>query len=505
MRYFFSFFLILLTPFLLNGKQISRQDVLGAIHAIDQLIIDEQKKLQIPGIAAAIVFEDEMLLLKGYGVREAGKADLVDVNTVFQLASLSKPVTSSVISTIAAEGKLHWDSCISNLDPSFQLSDPWVSKHLTVADLLSHRSGLFSHSGDLLEDLGFSRQTILHQLRFIPKLRPFRASYAYSNFAFSEAGYAVANFLNQPWERVAKEKLFTPLRMRSASYSFNDYESAANKAVNHFIQNGKPLPLFIRNPDPQAPAGGASMSIKDFAKWMIFSLHYGEYKGNRLVPDEIFFETQVPHSVRDVNAEKKEISYYGLGLNIKYGEEGDKLIGHSGGFSLGLRTAFLLIPEKKVGIAIFTNSSPHAFPEGIAKSFLDLLYYGEVKEDWIAKYSRKYISNERAAYHDYKKPENYTPSIDLHRYEGEYFNKYFGPIEVKRISDRLVLFIGPRPMQFPLRHYNKDTFIMKTVGENSVNETKVVFEFSAKGEPKRVVIDYLNNNGLGVFLPSKDN
>jgi len=483
---------------------ITRQSIQKAIEQIDRFVIDGREETSVPGVAIAVVYNDEMLHLKGYGVREVGKMDSVDNDTVFQLASLSKPITSSVLAAVVAGGQVRWDSQIATLDPAFQLSDPWVTQHVTVADFLSHRSGLFDHAGDLLEDLGYDAKTIIHQLRFIPRLNPFRASYAYTNFGFSEAAFAVANSLNQSWASLASEKLFVPLRMRNASFSYKDYQNAVNKAVAHQFIDKSPMPLHVRDPDPQAPAGGANMSIKDLAKWMIFSLNSGSYKGHRLVPEKALLETQSPHIVSELDLLKNRISFYGLGWGIKYNEYGNKVLSHSGAFALGVRSQVVLIPELNVGIAVLTNAYPHALPEAITQTFLDLIYTGKVQKDWLPEMNERFINAMGDESHEYQKPKNYIPHIELDRYVGLYYNEYYGDMRIVNEFDQLVLIIGPKSFRFPLRHYNKDTFIMKTEGENSVNETKVVFEFSTDGLPKRTIVDYLNNHGLGVFFPIRE-
>ena len=496
-------FLSISIQFSYSTEALTRQRVLKVIEQIDQLVIDSMKTAPIPGVSVAVVFKNEMLFLKGYGIREMGKTDAVDVNTVFQLASVSKPITSSVLAALVAEGKVGWKSPIVSFDPAFRLSDPWVTEHVTVADFLSHRSGLFEHAGDLLEDLGYDRRTIIHQLRFIPKLDPFRASYAYTNFGFSEAAYAVASKLNKDWTELAKEKLFVPLRMKNASYSFEDFQHSVNKAVGHQIREDKASPLLVRNPDAQAPAGGASMSIKDLAKWMIFSLDGGSYKGHRVVSANVLLQTQNPYIVSSLDIQEDRINFYGLGWGIKYNEYGQKVLSHSGAFSLGVRSQVVLIPELDIGIAILTNSYPHALPEAISQSFLDLLYTNKIQNDWLPVYTKKFIESVDFEQHTYSQPNEVVSHIDLNRYEGSYYNDFFSEIKIVNEVDQLVLIIGPKSLRFHLNHYNKDTFIMKTLGENSVGETNVVFEFSTAGKPKRVTIDYLNDYGLGVFLPIK--
>jgi CubicO group peptidase (beta-lactamase class C family) len=498
-------YLIMVSCFLFHSliaeTQVTRSQVLKVVEQIEEFVIQAQKKSHVPGLAIGIVFQDEVLYLKGFGVREEGKLDPVDQDTVFQLASLSKPITSTILAAVVSDGQIRWQHPIVELDPSFQLSDPWVSRHLTIADLLSHRSGLFEHAGDLLEDLGYDSKTILHQLRFISRLNPFRATYAYTNFGYSEAAFAVANFYKLPWNVLAREKLFSPLRMHSASYDFKDYQKNKNKAVAHFISDDRALPLYVRDPDAQSPAGGASMSIKDLAKWMQLSLGKGTYRGRQLITDQVLLETQNPYIVSYLDKENDQISFYGLGWGVSYNAYGQKELSHSGAFNLGVRTQVVLVPDLHLGIAVLTNSSPQGLPEALTHMFFDLIHTGHVQENWVGIWNERFKVMAESEIKKYPKPAEYLPHIDLQRYAGSYFNDYYGEIKLLDKGEHLILEIGPKSLQFPLRHYDKDTFIMETIGENSVGETKVVFEFSVAGVPKRVVIDYLNNNGLGVFLP----
>lgn len=136
----------------------------------------------MPGLAIAVVHDDEVIFLKGFGHREAGKPEAVDADTVFQIASLSKPVSATVVAALVSDGIVSWDSKIADLDPAFRLADPYPTSQLTVRDLFSHRSGLPGTAGDDLEDIGYDRAEILHRLRFVPPSSSFRAGYSYSNF-----------------------------------------------------------------------------------------------------------------------------------------------------------------------------------------------------------------------------------------------------------------------------------------------------------------------------------
>ena len=198
----------------------------AAVGKLDELANDTLLRMDFPGIAVVVAHEDRVVFNKGYGVREAGRPERVDADTVFQVASVSKPITSSVLAVLVGEGRVGWDDRVIDRDPGFRMSDPWVTRELRLRDFLCHRSGLPDHCGDWLEDLGYSRQEILRRLRFQPPASSFRSEYAYTNFGYSEAAYAAARTGGDAWENVAVQKLFTPLGMTSTSYRFADYARA---------------------------------------------------------------------------------------------------------------------------------------------------------------------------------------------------------------------------------------------------------------------------------------
>jgi CubicO group peptidase (beta-lactamase class C family) len=262
----------------------------NAISAVDKLAQKQIDEGVVPGMAISIVHNDTVVFVKGYGVRETGKSDKVDADTVFQLASISKAVASTVVAAVVGEKIVSWDSKINDLDPAFALSEPWVTANLTIRDLFAHRSGLPFHSGDVLEDLGYDQAQILHRLRYQKPGSSFRSAYAYTNFGLTEAGLAAAKAANIPWEVLSEEKLYKPLGMNSTSSRFNDFWSRSNKALGHMFIDGKWVHKKQRTPDPQTPAGGVSSSVNDMAKWMRLQIAGGKFEGKQVVDEKALAE-----------------------------------------------------------------------------------------------------------------------------------------------------------------------------------------------------------------------
>src|SRR5436189_5387610 len=249
-------------------SRVTSEQVTHAIQELEQLAQKQIQENALPGLAIAVVFQDKTVYAKGFGVRDTSAKLPVDADTVFQLASLSKPIGSTVVADLVGEGKITWDSKLNVLDPTFEMFDPWVTREITIRDLYAHRSGLPAHAGDLLEDLDFTRGEILHRLRYQHPGSSFRSHYAYTNFGMTEGGVAAAKAYGLEWEEAAARKLYKPLGMSSTSSRYADFIARRNKALGHVLVDGQWVQRFKRDPDAQSPTGGVSSSVNDLTKRM---------------------------------------------------------------------------------------------------------------------------------------------------------------------------------------------------------------------------------------------
>src|SRR5262249_49330394 len=258
----------------------------------------------------------------------------------FQLASVSKPITSTILAILVSLGLIDWDDRVIDHDPDFSLYDPWVTRAVTLRDLLCHRSGLPEHGGDLLEDLGYNRAAVLHRLRYLNPASSFRSRYAYTTFGYTAAAAAAARAAGKSWEDLAAEKLYRPLGMKSTSSRFGDYAAAKNRALLHARVEGQWVAKYVRDPDAQSPAGGVSSTARDLAQWMRLQLGGGKFNGKQLIAAKALGETHRPQIVshRPANPATDRAGFYGLGWNVNYDEQGRVRLSHSGGFDLGAAT-----------------------------------------------------------------------------------------------------------------------------------------------------------------------
>ncbi|MEU5281495.1 serine hydrolase [Streptomyces asoensis] len=482
--------------------QLTRDKVETAVGRLDDVVRDAMNRTGVPGVAVGVVYDDKVVYLKGFGVRKAGTKNRVGADTVFQLASVSKPLASTVVAAAVGDKTVGWDDPVVKYTPGFALKDPWVSRHVTLADLFSHRSGLPDHAGDLLEDLGYDRSYILDHLRHEP-LAPFRAHYAYTNFGLTEAAVATARAAGTSWEKLSADKVYRPLGMDSSSSSFADYEKADDKADLHVRTGGTWRAAYVRDPDAQSPAGGASSTVRDMTKWLRLQLGDGKFEGRQVVDADALEQTHVPHMVSEPpHSPAGRTGFYGLGWNVSYDDQGRLKLGHSGGFALGAATTVALLPSEKLGIVVLTNGEPIGVPEAISATFLDTAQTGGPTVDWLkflGPLFQQTLQGERSPVDYTKPPASPAPAKANSAYTGTYANEYYGPMTVSAQGNELTMQLGPEKQRFVLTHYDGDTFSYRTTGEMAVGLSGVTFTVGSGGRADRVRVENLDTSGLGTF------
>jgi CubicO group peptidase (beta-lactamase class C family) len=449
-----------------------------AVSQLDTWIHSALAQTKVPGLAVAVIYKDKVLLLRGYGLRKIGDSAKVDPDTVFEIASVSKPIASTILASLVGQGKISWDDRITALDPSFKLSNPDTTRLVTMRDFLSHRSGLPTESGDMLEDLGYSRPEILEKMRYLSLPGQLGKSYAYSNFGFTTAAIAAAKKIGHPWETIAQEQLYGPLGMTSTSSRFSDYRNRTNKAAMHIFVNGRPVNRFVRDADAEAPAGGVSSSIRDLAQWALLQLNGGKWNGKQLVDANALAETHKPAVCR-TPAEPANPNtcpggqYYALGWNVSTDSQGRQQLGHSGAFFLGAATSIYIVPDERLSVIALSNALPVGLPETICLDFLDLVHYGKPQRDYLALAGKTFaamMTETQKSSPDYatlRPPKKRTPPQPLQTYAGKYSNQYFGTLEVSVEGGRLILRLPPRGSYYELTNWDGDTFTYYFASENT--------------------------------------
>ncbi|MEM8663414.1 MAG: serine hydrolase [Pseudomonadota bacterium] len=478
--------------------------IADALAEIDAIAADIMAQTGVPGMAVAVVHGGETVFARGYGVRERGKPGAVAPDTVFQIASLSKSLAATVVAHEVGAGRVAWTTPVKSLLPWFELSDPWVSGKVTIGDMFSHRSGLPDHAGDYLETIGFNRREILERLDAFP-LAPFRVTYGYTNFGLTAAAEAVATAAGRDWESLSQAVLYEPLAMRRTSSRLADFLAHEDRAIGHVMMDGAFVPYRSREPDAQSPAGGASSTVEDFAKWMTMMLGEGRLGANVIVEKDALLPAMTAQMItRPAAAAGSLPGFYGFGIGVRAGADGNISISHSGAFILGAGTNYTLLPDEDVGIVTFVNAAPTGAAEALNQTFVDLVRYGAPQRDWGAFMKEQFVPLTAVVgtFANDPAPAGDAPAIaQLTAYVGTYGNALFGEARVSVEDGELTLSVGPAGQRFTLTYRGDHTFSMPVFTEFHPHgsTTAVTFQEPQDGLSPSVVVEFLNEHGLGTF------
>src|SRR5438046_1343357 len=255
-----------------------------------------------------------------------------------------------------------------------------------------------------------------------------------SRFGMTEGPVAAVRPYQLEREEACAQKLFKPLGMTSTSSRYADFIARQNKALGHVLVDGKWEQKFKRNPDAQSPTGGVSSSVNDVAKWIRLQLGDGKFDGKQIVSEKPLTETHHPQMLTGFNPFTNMPTFYGLGWNVSYDEQGRLRLNHSGGFDLGAATYVNLVPAEQLGIVVLTNAYPMGLAEAMGTIFVDTALYGKPTQDWVALYKQMF-SNPAATGtfpgYDYSQsPASPAPALKNDAYLGKYTNDFFGDISI---------------------------------------------------------------------------
>jgi len=440
------------------------------VQALDAYFANAQREWGVPGMAVAIVRDGEVVLAKGYGVRDIDDGGEVNEDTMFAIASNSKAFTSAALAMLVDEGKLSWSDLVTKYLPDFQVYDPYVSAEMRVYDLLSHRSGLGSFSGDLLWYASeYDADEVVRRTQFVPQSGPFRASYGYSNLMFIAAGQLIPAITGQSWAEFVRARIFGPLGMDRTVASTSDLDRFDNVATPHAEPEGELRTYPWRGWDAMAAGGGIISSAADMARWMTLQLNGGELRGTRLFSEEASRTMWTPLTSMAVSA-GSEMRYpsthfraYGMGWSLM-DYQGRRIVSHGGAYD-GMYSRVVLVPEEDLGLVILTNSTTN-ISSALMYRFLDSCLGGQ-ERDWAgdnhaAERRGKIAFVDRQEKIWEGRVPGTQPSLALGSYAGTYGGPMYGDAKVSLEDGGLVLQFLPSPELIgDLKHLHYNTFVVE--------------------------------------------
>jgi CubicO group peptidase (beta-lactamase class C family) len=441
---------------------------------LDQWVARSMQTFEVPGIALTVVKDDKVVVARGYGVRKIGEPAPVDARTLFGIASNTKAFTATALGLLVEEGKIEWDAPVVRYLPSFAMWDPFVTRELTVRDLLVHRSGLGLGAGDLLwwPTSTYDRKEIARRLRFISPATSFRSAYAYDNVLYLVAGEVIEAVSGQSWEDFVASRILKKVGMTGSNVRLSASSHAGNVAATHAPIEGKVRPIKPFDSDNTNPAGGILSSAEDMGKWLRVQLGEGKLAdGTRLFSTETARQLTrlvTPMPIADPPSElpplKANFRGYALGFDVR-DYRGHKVLMHTGGLP-GFVSRVAMIPALGVGVAVLTNMESGAAFDSIAFHVLDH-YLGAPAFDWIDGYRRLSERLEAGAAAAEKQAQTARdaqskPSLPPTKYAGTYRDAWYGDITIKDEGGRLVLIFSHSPaLVADLEHWQYDTFVAR--------------------------------------------
>ncbi len=456
----------------------------------------------IPGMSVGIVKDGKIVFSKGYGVLETEKQEKTDGNTLYAIASNSKAFTSTIIASLVHEGKLNWDDKVQKYLPWFELNNAFVSSETTIKDLLCHRVGLGTFSGDFIwykSDL--TSEEIIKRLKHLEPRFGFRDGFGYSNVMYITAGEIIKKVTGKSWGENVQERILNRLKMDRTVFSLQKLESIGNFAIPHAHENGKNIPIEFVDWEEIGALGGLFASVNDIGKWMIFNMDNGIIGADTILPPESWNMLWKMHNAFSVNLIKPNEANthfrgYGLGwmLSDYYGK---MQVSHGGGYD-GMISSVTMIPDEKLGIVVLTNGMNA--PTSAVTNYALNAFMGVPEKDWsaemLAQRNNRISRDKRISERKEQRISGTKPSLPLEKYTGTYHAPIYGKIEVKPENEKLRIYFEHTPeLSATLEHWHYD------VWKINWDKTHAWFNF---GTVKFNMTNNLEITGLEFDVPNDD-
>lgn len=452
----------------------------------------------VPGMAIAIVRADTVLFSRGYGVIDIHTAQPVDENTLFAVASNTKAFTATALAMCADEGLLKFSDQVQKHLPWFKLYDPYVSSQMTIADLLSHRSGLKTFSGDLIwYGSNYSREEVIRRAAFLKPAHGFRAQFGYSNIMYLTAGEIIPRVTGISWDDFVEQRILQPLGMHRSVLHVRDLAKRDNVAQPHTYVDGKLRVIPWLDWDNIGPAGSLISSAKEMGKWIQFQLRNGVQGNDTLVSPDLMHVLQSPFTINSVSQSSSRLfptthfKAYGLGWSLM-DYRGRKIVSHNGGYD-GMISQTLFIPEENIGFVILTNSLSSLYYPLMYKT-LDVLLGASDDKDWSSQVLAMVRDGEAQAAIEVQKAEasrdkNTRPSHPMEAYTGMYNSPIYDSVEVRMEDGKLYLAMLHTPdFQGSLTHWQHNTYKLEFPAAPSLPAGFVTFFTNRGGKVDKMEI-----------------
>jgi CubicO group peptidase (beta-lactamase class C family) len=486
--------IFIFSSFLILNAQITKQD----LAKIDETVKKAFDVFKPTGLAIAVVKDSVIIYHKALGFSNADINKPLNTTSLFNIASCSKAFTAASIGILVDEGKLKWTDKVTDYFPGFKLADEYITKELTIEDLLCHRSGLGTFFGDLLwYNTTYSDEEVMRRIRYESITRRFGIEFGYQNIMFMIAGDIIQKVTGQSWSEFVESRIYKPLGMIQTRPSNDELSPGQEIALGHL--NNKALDVYDFN--AAKPAAAMYSSVDELSMWTTLMMNNGTYRGQKIISSNSVNRIMEPHTILGAGNSQKQhgINFYTYGLGwFIFDYNGKKVVEHDGGMP-GYISKVTMIPEQKISVIILNNGNDGYVNNALRGDLMDILVKGK-EFDWIAEYSAiKTRSDAHEISSDKERLESRIegtkPSLTPDGYSGTYRDKSYGDAEVTSEGGKLKLTFLPAKTVFTgdLEHWHFDTFKVKFKDE-FLTFGLVTFSFDAQGKV----------TGFKIDLPSGD-
>lgn len=467
-------------------------DAWDRIAGLAEHVEESMPDWDVPGMAVAVVYQDEVIFARGFGVKELGRPDPIDAETLFQIGSVSKSFAAGAIGALVDDGLVDWDDPVVKHVPWFQVKDPWITRGMTIRDILSHRSGM---PGDAYAVLAvMDAREAAERLRLLDNQAPLRQDYRYSNQGYGVAGLVVEAVTGMKWGDWVRQRIFTPLGMHSSAaspYEIWDDRFVAtaflgsaptgavgiadapgrNVAMPHGVaRDGSRRVLSWQSYDSMQAAGSVVSSVTELVNWIQMHLGAGSLEGEVVLSETTVAEMHAPQIRTEVSAvvqpfADEGLGAYGLGWS-RSTFEGRTQLSHGGGI-FGFPAFVTFLPDVEAGVVVLANGSSWTpyYPHKEIAAWVFARLIGVPDRDWHGEIMTRTRAIEAQvestlAAQDAARIPGTAPSLPLERYTGTYEYEYEGQAHVEMSDDGglRVHFGQPGSFSGDMEHWHHDVF-----------------------------------------------
>ena len=423
------------------------------------------KNWNAAGFAVAVVEKNKVVYSKGFGFRNVEKKLPVTPNTLFAIGSCTKAFTASLIGMLQQNGKVDLDKPVRNYFPELKFFRDEMNDHITLRDMMCHRTGLPRHDFSWYFFPSSSRDSLIQRIQYMEPSAGLREKWQYNNFMFLAQGVVVEKLSGKSWESNVREKIFAPLGMTHSVFSIEDLEKSDDAATGYGLKKDSILKKTeYYHIDAMGPAGSINSSVTDMSNWVITWINGGKYMGKEIIPASYLSEAISSQMVAGSGFPDKDrrdiiFSNYGFGWFLA-SYRGHYRVEHGGNID-GFSASTCFFPADSIGIIVLSNQEASTVPSIVRNLIADRML-GLKYSDWNSDLKNA-VNKEKAAAKDIEKSAstgnrktNAPPTHNLSDYAGLYSNPGYGTIEVSRTADSLFARVGSHTWW--LRHQQYDIF-----------------------------------------------